>query len=169
MLKLLKNLFVRGNREVRPDAEQTLTPALQPEYAAPERARFPLGNGICWTYDEVPNGMGGYKTVDVHLLKADDPAYRRCIVNRAGEIQGFPGFRDEKWQEDMEFPIDQTVRFVFWISPYREDRARVRWVLQPDGRYFADEDGFGAEDCEEIEMYSWLDEEGRFTEPFERR
>ena len=125
-----------------------------------------LSHGFYWEYEEVPNGFGGYNTVNVHLVKLSDPAFRRCIVNHTGEIQNFPGFRDEDWKADMEFPIDSTVRFVFSIGPYRGGKACVRWVMQPDGRYFEDEDGFGAEHCEEVEMFSFLDEEGRFTEPF---
>jgi len=45
----------------------------------------------------------------------------------------------------------------------------VEWTLQPDGRYFEDEDGFGAENCEEITLYSYIDTNGIFTEPFKLR
>ena len=47
---------------------------------------------------------------------------------------------------------DRRVKFVFWISPYQDGKACVRWLIQPDGRYFEDEDGYGAEHCEEIEV-----------------
>lgn len=144
----------------------------QQEKAEPvveENPCFPLGDGFCWEFDEVPNGMGGYRTVDAYLRKTDDPTFRRCIVDHDGVIQNFPGFRDHDWKGQLKFPDDHRVRFAFWLSMGQDGRISVRWLLQPDGRYFADEDGFGADDCEEIEMYSWLDENGMFTEPFFRR
>ena len=132
--------------------------------------RFPLGNGFYWEFEEVRNGYGGYKVVDAYLLKIDDPSFRRCIVNRSGEIQNFPGFRNRIWEKLLDIPQgDEQVKFTFWISPYREGKASVRWMIQPDGRYFADEDGYGAEHCVEITVHSFLDEDGKFTEPFDRK
>ena len=40
------------------------------------------------------------------------------------------------------------------------------WEIQPDGRYWADGDGFGAESDYEIQLYSYLDVQGKFTAPF---
>lgn len=138
----------------------------KPEPVERKKPRYEMENGFYYEYDQVLNGLGGYATVDVYLMKEDDPDFCRCIVDCAGYIQNFPGFRDEEWRGKMEFPFDDRVRFVFQIGPYRDGKASVRWLLQPDGRYFEDEDGFGAEYCEEIEMYSYLDEDGKFTEPF---
>lgn len=131
--------------------------------------RAELGGGFYWEYREVSNGMGGYKTTGVYLLKHDAPDFCRCIVDGNGWIQDFPGFCEGEWRRELEFPADPVVRFVFWISPYKDGKARVRWVMQPDGRYFADDDGFGAEHFDEVEMISYLDEEGRFTAPFSVR
>jgi len=156
--KRLKDLFCGGNKDISMGA---FTRRKEPQY--------PLGNGFYWEFDEVRNGFGGYKIVDAYLLKVDDRNFRRCIVNHSGEIQNFPGFKDNAWRKALDFSFeDNQVKFAFWIFPYREGKAAVRWLIQPDGRYFADEDGYGAERCEEIEMYSFLDEEGRFTEPFFR-
>ena len=146
---------------------QTAEPTPPP--AEKKEPLYKLNNGFYWEFKQVRNGFGGYKTVDVYLLKMDDPHFKRCIVNHAGEIQNFPGFKDRAWTKDLEYSSeDNKVRFVFGISPYKDGKATVRWVVQPDGRYFEDDDGFGAEHCEEIEMYSALDEDGRFIEPFSR-
>ena len=40
------------------------------------------------------------------------------------------------------------------------------WQVQPDGMYWQDEDGYGMTPDEEILLYSFIDENGRFTEPF---
>lgn len=130
---------------------------------------YPLGNGFYWEYDEVSNGFGGYKTVNVYLRRTDDPGFERCIVDWNGEIQDFPGYENDEWRADREYAFDDgVVGYVFTIYPFEDGKARVKWVVQPDGRYFADDGGFGAEHCRRITMYSELDEEGKFTRPFSR-
>ena len=128
--------------------------------------RFPLGDGYYWEWNDVSNGYGGYREVDVYLYNLNDPTFRRCIVDGSGHIRAFPGFEKGAWIKDLEFPLDNMVRFVFRIYGYKNGKALVSWTLQPDGRYFEDEDGFGAEHCEEICLYSYLDKEGKFTKPF---
>lgn len=162
--KLINNLFLRKRAAKHKKTEvQSSTQASAPQ-AEPQ---FPLGNGFYWEFEQVRNGYGGYKTVNAYLLKVDDPCFRRCIVNGEGEIQNFPGFKERTWERQLEFPMAaQRVSFVFWISPYQDGKACVRWLIQPDGRYFEDEDGFGAEHCDEIEVYSFLNEQGEFTVPF---
>lgn len=141
---------------------------LSEEKKVPERKEpvFKLGNDYYFEFDEVPNGYGGCRMVDVILLKTSDPAFRCCIVDRAGKIQNFPGIENGEWEETLQYPLDNMVRFGFWIDSYQDGKASVSWTLQPDGRYFADEDGFGAENLEEITLYSHIDEQGRFTAPF---
>ena len=40
------------------------------------------------------------------------------------------------------------------------------WEIQPDGRYWEDEDGFGGTSDAEVTLYTFLDENGDFTGPF---
>ena len=165
MLKKILNHLIHRKNTAEP--EQTKSQHAKWKSHHQKRPSFELGNGFYWEFEEVRNGYGGYKTVNAYLLKRDDPGFIRCIVNHAGEIQNFPGFKDRSWESELEIPSgDQSVHFVFWISPFHEGKACVRWLLQPDGRYFEDEDGFGAEHFDEIEVYSSLDEDGKFTEPF---
>lgn len=111
--------------------------------------------------------MGGYRMVDVYLLKTDDPSFKRCIVNKSGEIENFPGIEHGEWEKDLEIPLIGTkTQFRFWIYAFKDGKASVEWTLQPDGRYFADEDGFGWEHFDEITLYSSIDTDGYFTEPF---
>ena len=42
----------------------------------------------------------------------------------------------------------------------------ISWMLYPDGRYFADEDGFGMEDNDEEEVYAIIDTDLNIVEPF---
>lgn len=158
---MLKKLWGKLFGHFLPSAVETKGKTQEP--------RFPLGEGFYREFSDVPNGYGGYRPVNVYLRRIDDPDFRRCIIDGNGRIRNFPGIREGEWKKDLEYPLDNKVRFAFWIGGYKNGKAAVSWTLQPDGRYFEDEDGFGAEDCEEICLYSSLDAEGMFTEPFYRK
>lgn len=57
-------------------------------------------------------------------------------------------------------------RYSFDIEDYKDGMARVYWMLYPDGRYFADEDGFGIEDNDEVNIYAYIDTECRVVVKF---
>ena len=56
--------------------------------------------------------------------------------------------------------------YYFGIGDYKDGRARVDWMLYPDGRYFADEDGFGMEDNDEVNVHAYIDTECRVVVKF---
>lgn len=56
--------------------------------------------------------------------------------------------------------------YCFFIDDYKDGVARVEWMLYPDGRYFADEDGFGMEDNDEVNIYGYIDTECRVVTKF---
>lgn len=134
--------------------------------SAADVLRTELGSGYYLEYTFSGNGMGGFRPVNLVLCNTHDPSFRRCLLDGNGTIQNFPGFRGDLRRHDLVVPLDHTVRFSFSVGGFSEGAARVSWTLQPDGRYFEDEDGFGAEKCEEIILYSRLNEKGFFTEPF---
>jgi hypothetical protein len=53
------------------------------------------------------------------------------------------------------------------IGNYQDGIARVNWMLYPDGRYFADEDGFGMEDNDEVNISAYIDTECRVVVKFQ--
>ncbi len=57
-------------------------------------------------------------------------------------------------------------RYYYGVEPYQDGVAMVTWTLYPDGRYFADEDGFGGEDGLEVNIYGFMDKEGKMVIPF---
>ena len=57
--------------------------------------------------------------------------------------------------------------YYFGIEDYKDGLARVNWMLYPDGRYFADEDGFGMEDNDEVNIYAYIDTECRVLVKFQ--
>lgn len=52
------------------------------------------------------------------------------------------------------------------IYGFHNGVSKVEWQLNPDGRYFMDEDGFGMTDDEEIAIYGKIDSNGRIVEKF---
>ena len=57
--------------------------------------------------------------------------------------------------------------YYFGINDYKDGIARVNWMLYPDGRYFADEDGFGMEDNDEVNIDAYIDTECRVLVKFQ--
>lgn len=56
--------------------------------------------------------------------------------------------------------------YYFGIGNYKDGLARVDWMLYPDGRYFADEYGFGMEDNDEDNVHAYIDTECRVVVKF---
>ena len=139
---------------------------ISPELPEP---RYKLGEGFYFEFDEVSNWIGGYRKINVYLLKIDDPSFKRCIVDENGMIENFPGIEKGDWIKELEYPLGRKTQFRFWINEFKDGKALVEWTLQPEGRYFEDEDGFGGESCMEITLHSYIDTNGIFTEPFKYR
>ena len=53
------------------------------------------------------------------------------------------------------------------IGDYHDGIAYVGWMLYPDGRYFADEDGFGMEDNDEVNISAYIDTQCRVVVKFQ--
>ena len=49
---------------------------------------------------------------------------------------------------------------------FKDGLCAISWMLYPDGRYFADSDGFGMEDNDEEEVYAIIDTNLDIIEPF---
>ena len=130
--------------------------------------RDDLGEGFYCTYRERPNGFGGYHAVDMRLRREDTPGFCRRLTDSNGRFVSFPGVVHGTWEKELDMPFRPVANYRNDLGPFQDGKAEFRWLLQPDGRYFADDDGFGAEDCTEIWLHSYVDERGRFLEPFSR-
>lgn len=51
--------------------------------------------------------------------------------------------------------------YRFWVFPFTGNKAAVEWTVRPDGSYYADSDGFGMTDDEEITLHGFIDTNGR--------
>lgn len=52
------------------------------------------------------------------------------------------------------------------ISRYVNGMAKVRWGINPDGRFYCDEDGFGMTGDVEINLYGVIDRKGKVVKKF---
>lgn len=56
--------------------------------------------------------------------------------------------------------------YRFFVHRFRNGQADVEWTICPDGQFFADEDGFGAEDCQELTAKGVINRNGKIIVPF---
>ena len=91
----------------------------------------------------------------------------KMIVDSRGQFKNFPGIQREKFWTDMVDPnaIKPQIRFRTSFEKCA-DGWRVLWEIQPDGRYWEDEDGFGGNSDQEVVLSTVLDTSGSFTGPF---
>lgn len=72
---------------------------------------------------------------------------------------------DIAWESLNNLPEDAidtarslSFRFPSFIHDFKNGVAQVSWQINPDGRYYMDDDGFGMTDDEEIEIYGFIDQ-----------
>ena len=96
-------------------------------------------------------------------------------VRKIAEPGRLVGFSDE----EIDFEAIDKLENSHNAHPRRIEYARISrwrdcenalialcWMLYPDGRYFADEDGFGMEDNRELTVYCVMNENLEVVRPF---
>ena len=92
------------------------------------------------------------------------------LVDKEGNMVAFTIKDVEKSVLDRDVETGNAhallVRYRFFVYEFKGDKAEVEWTICPDGRYFADEDGFGGEDCDELTATAVIDRQGKVLVPF---
>lgn len=83
---------------------------------------------------------------------------RRVIVDKRGVIVDFPGTECGD--------ISPRIQYRTSIESAPSGRFYILWEVSPDGRFLCDESGFGMENGEELRLYAFIDDEGRFEGKF---
>ena len=80
---------------------------------------------------------------------------------------------DIDWESLKNLPEDAIGRaralsfhFPSFIRHFENGVAEVSWQLNPDGRYYMDDDGFGMTDDDEIEIYGFIDQNAKVVVKF---
>lgn len=128
--------------------------------------RMELGDGYYLEYSFAGNGYGGFHPVNIVLKNSNDKKCRHVITDGSGNFVCFPGVKKGAWEKELERKFRARVDYTFSVSKLADGVCYVIWLVQPDGRYFEDEDGFGAENCSEVKLYSMMNTKGRFICPF---
>ncbi len=102
------------------------------------------------------------------VLNKPEEDYHKVIVNHKGRFENFPGIIQGKWTDYIEGEFDFDIGEIRYRTDFERcgNGYRCLWEIQPDGSYWADDDGFGMENDSEIILYADLDENGNFTTPF---
>ncbi len=124
-----------------------------------------LGNGYYITYDEVSNGLGGFRPANI-MLHNDEKDFCRVITDYWGNFMDYPGHTEGGWQDELVGDFYAATQFVVNISKFVDGICRFSWMVQPDGMYWMDEDGYGMTNDEEIWLYALMNEKGEFITPF---
>lgn len=103
-----------------------------------------------------------------------NPAIKKVypISEPNGKLVGF-SLDDIDWDNvnQLEYNADAKRLVANYgglsIGNYQDGIADVEWTLYPDGCYFADEDGFGMEDNEEVNISAYIDTQCRVVVKFQ--
>ena len=91
---------------------------------------------------------------------------RKTVIDRRGWIVDFPGLaHPDVITTYYRGDLCDRIRFYSHFS-LLGDRYALLWQIQPEGRYWEDDDGFGGTLDSEIILYARLDDTGAFIEPF---
>lgn len=93
---------------------------------------------------------------------------KKQIVDKDGKILDFPGVEyDDKLNEELgRRTIEPIVKYEAVFEKIDDNKFLMIWTIRPDGRYWMDSFGFGAEDYESLSLYTYIDYNGNFTMPF---
>ena len=80
---------------------------------------------------------------------------------------------DIEWSTLKELPEDvqnnartQFAMYPTFVEGFSNGVARVRWQINPDGRYWMADDGFGMTSDVEVEIYGYINKEGKVVGKF---
>ncbi len=90
------------------------------------------------------------------------------LIDSDGNIPHFPGveFTDVMKAELGRDSLEPRVKYEVIFEKLDDGRLIMVWTVRPDGRYWMDSWGFGAEDDEALSVYAYIDSEGNFMMPF---
>lgn len=154
------NLFNRKNRigEQSGSAKEELYSLLSAKkYTSYPYERRSLGEGMI-----IVNAVIGQYWKPRFLL--DTNTHRACEFMNAHEQLLTVTADDIDWQrvdllEGAYMAHQLSAHYPTFIYNFKNGVAQVSWQLNPDGRYFMDDDGFGMTDDEEITIYGYIDTE----------
>lgn len=172
MIKLLRKLLGKEEKKIEWDVPVEKLVEWVPAKKSPLTEDMLLGNPLGYELHEL--GMG--------CSFVQEESSRACwlhnrnthslvpLLDTVGNVL-FLDVRDiEKQAAELimqECPnYWMRANFRFWVYPFVGGKAPVEWTICPDGRYWADEDGYGMTDDEKIVLHGHITTMGKAVEPF---
>lgn len=159
-LKTIKDINARDERDVRRWRLEPTYEELMAELDKNDSERdFNFKDKGCGMLCFWSKAWGNKQTFLVNtVLKKSYP-----IAAPDGTLIGFTQ-DDIEWEKVNQLEHNYDAKrlqacYAFGVGDYRDGIASVDWMLYPDGRYFADEDGFGMEDNDEVNVSAYIDTE----------
>ena len=102
------------------------------------------------------------------LFINEEKNIKKPIIDSKGNIPDFPGveYTDKIIEELGTDSVAPIVKYEAVFEKTDDGKFAMIWTIRPDGRYWMDSWGFGAEDYESLSLYSFIDSDGNFTIPF---
>lgn len=102
------------------------------------------------------------------IFTNEEKNINKQIVDTDGNILDFPGveYTDVLNDELGKRTIEPIVKYKAIFEKIDDNKFIMVWTVRPDGRYWMDSWGFGAEDYESLSLYTYIDFDGNFTMPF---
>lgn len=105
------------------------------------------------------------------LNNEDKKAYE---VMNGNQVLMLAEEEDIDWESLSDLPEEAVLtaqcysfRFPSFVRRFYNGVSLVSWQLNPDGRYYMDDDGFGMTNDEEVEIYGFIDKEARVIVKFQ--
>lgn len=134
-----------------------------PDLEALDKPGYTIGEGMA---------IFGYSRGPLYIVNTETKKFKK-LIEEDGHVVGFT--KDDIDYKSLE-GIEHTANAYLMLSEYsgigRYDDfsngiCALGWMLYPDGMYFADEDGFGMEDNDEVEIYCVIDKDFNVLKPFQ--
>lgn len=120
-----------------------------------------LGEGMFFVTDRIGNNCYLLNTTSQTALE---------LVDVDGKMVAFsPDDVDPSVIErdvDSDNARNLMAKYRFWVYKFNNGKAKVEWTVIPDGCFFADEDGFGAENNVELTVTATIDKDGKIIKKF---
>lgn len=110
-----------------------------------------------------------YNTDAVYLINTNEKKVIQ-LVDEYGNMVAFT--KDDVDESVVRLDVDSDnaanlkAHYRFFVYNFKNGQAVVEWTVMPDGRYFADEDSFGAEHCSELIAGAIINKDGKLLKPF---
>ncbi len=120
-------------------------------------------------YKNIKNPYFAYKLLCLPVFFQDRKAldFIKKTIDEHGQFIHFPGIEErEEWLKEQRVKIFHDVHYEAQFFLLNDNECLVIWLMQPDGMYWMDDDGFGMEDDLPIYFYGVVDKTGHFLDQF---